>query len=89
MKKVLCQHLEGFTVIHKAKKYECDECIKVGDQWVHLRTCQSCGATLCCDSSPNQHMTKHFHAEGHPIMISVEPNENWAWCYIDSKITKY
>jgi uncharacterized UBP type Zn finger protein len=61
----------------------CEECLKMGDQWVHLRMCLSCGHVGCCDSSKNKHATKHFHASKHPIMRSLEPGETWGWCYVD------
>ena len=61
----------------------CEECLQSGSRWVHLRTCQSCGKTLCCDSSPNKHATKHFHRSSHPIIQSFEPGEDWRWCYVD------
>jgi hypothetical protein len=57
--------------------------VKIGSQWVHLRTCQECGGTRCCDSSPNQHASKHARKTGHPIVRSMEPGETWQWCYID------
>ncbi|WP_238719009.1 UBP-type zinc finger domain-containing protein [Pelagihabitans pacificus] len=63
------------------KAYECEECVKTGDSWVHLRTCQDCGITLCCDSSPNRHASKHGADYGHAVITSAEPNEGWAWCY--------
>jgi hypothetical protein len=56
---------------------------------VHLRTCQTCGATLCCDSSPGKHMTKHFHRTGHPVASSAEPGEKWLWCYADEAFVEY
>ena len=59
----------------------CEECVQSGSEWVHLRTCQSCGVTLCCDSSPNQHMTAHYEATAHPAVISAEPEERWIYCY--------
>lgn len=83
-----CEHLESFRV-KKPKGYECEECIKSGDKWVHLRTCQSCGITLCCDSSPNKHASKHAANHNHPVIISAEPGEKWAWCYVDEQIAKY
>jgi len=89
MKKELCSHLENWKMIIKEKEHVCDECIKTGDEWVHLRTCQKCGATLCCDSSPNQHATRHAHKENHPVAISSEPGEQWAWCYFDEQMTGY
>lgn len=61
----------------------CEECLKSGDSWVHLRLCLTCGHVGCCDSSRNKHATKHFQGTRHPIMRSNEPGENWGWCYID------
>ena len=61
----------------------CEECLKMGDTWVHLRLCLTCGHVGCCDSSKNKHATKHFHATQHPIVRSLEPGESWMWCYID------
>ncbi len=83
-----CNHFES-AHIKKAKAYVCDECIKTGDSWVHLRTCQTCGGTHCCDSSPNQHATKHYHKTKHPVIISAEPGEQWAWCYNDEVFIEY
>lgn len=82
-----CEHLEGFTLI-PSSAYECAECVKTGDRWVHLRTCQSCGVTLCCDSSPNKHASKHAKAHNHPVAISAEPGENWAWCYVHQQLKR-
>jgi uncharacterized UBP type Zn finger protein len=62
---------------------QCEECLKMGDSWVHLRLCRECGHVGCCDSSKNKHATKHFHASKHPIMQSIEPGENWMWCFVD------
>src|SRR5258708_1991086 len=61
----------------------CEECLKMGDTWVHLRLCMECGHVGCCDSSKNKHATKHFHRTKHPIMRSLEPGENWGWCFVD------
>ncbi|HTL31280.1 MAG TPA: cation:proton antiporter [Tepidisphaeraceae bacterium] len=61
----------------------CEECLKMGDTWVHLRVCKICGHVGCCDSSKNKHATKHFHATKHPIVQSIEPGEDWMWCYVD------
>lgn len=83
-----CNHFDP-TQIKKAKAYVCDECVKTGDSWVHLRTCQTCGGTHCCDISPNKHATKHYHSTKHPIIISAEPGEAWAWCYDDEVFLKY
>ena len=61
----------------------CEECLAIGSRWVHLRMCQSCGQIGCCDSSPNRHATAHHHATSHPIIRSIEPGEDWSWCYVD------
>ncbi|HEX7286938.1 MAG TPA: UBP-type zinc finger domain-containing protein [Candidatus Angelobacter sp.] len=61
----------------------CEECIKLGDTWVHLRLCMECGHVGCCDSSKNKHATKHFHRSKHPMVRSIEPGETWTWCYVD------
>ena len=84
----ICEHLESFELI-VSDKYYCEECVKTGDKWVHLRTCQTCGAVLCCDNSPNKHARKHFHEAGHPVIISDEPGERWAWCYVDEQFARY
>ncbi|WP_296953206.1 UBP-type zinc finger domain-containing protein [uncultured Massilia sp.] len=61
----------------------CEECLRMGDSWVHLRVCLSCGHVGCCDDSKNKHATRHFHATGHPVIRSGEPGETWGWCYVD------
>jgi uncharacterized UBP type Zn finger protein len=61
----------------------CEECLALGDTWVHLRLCRTCGHVGCCDDSKNKHATKHFHKTRHPIVTSLEPDEDWSWCYID------
>lgn len=61
----------------------CEECLKAGAKWLHLRLCLTCGHVGCCDSSRHKHATQHFHATGHPIIKSFEPGEDWGWCYID------
>ena len=63
----------------------CEECLRIGSPWVHLRLCLTCGHVGCCDSSPNRHARKHFHAEAHPIVQSFEPGEDWRWCYVDER----
>ncbi|MEM7573969.1 MAG: UBP-type zinc finger domain-containing protein [Bacteroidota bacterium] len=89
MKTVSCSHLNAIATIRQPKEQVCEECVKTGDRWVHLRTCQICGKTHCCDSSPNKHATAHFHETGHPVIASAEPGERWMWCYVDEKIHKY
>ena len=78
-----CAHLSAITTIKQPQQRVCDECVKIGAQWVHLRTCQECGATLCCDNSPNRHATAHFNSSAHPIIQSYEPGEDWWYCYLD------
>jgi hypothetical protein len=84
-----CKHIDQLTELKEAKDYICEECVKTGDTWLHLRTCQTCGVTLCCDSSPNTHMTKHFQATSHPVIISAEPGERWIWCFKDEVFAGY
>jgi hypothetical protein len=89
MMKEPCTHLHAWKTILSEQKHVCDECVKTGSQWVHLRTCQTCGITLCCDSSPSQHATHHARISKHPVVISSEPGERWAWCYADQQIMGY
>jgi len=84
-----CAHLGEWKEVKVAKDYVCETCVKTGSHWVHLRTCQTCGVTLCCDSSPNKHASKHAAEAGHPVAISAEPGEQWAWCYVDKVIVEY
>lgn len=85
----LCSHLSAIEKVRHGKKHECEECVKVGSPWVHLRTCQECGSTLCCDQSPNRHMTKHARATSHPVIASAEPGERWLYCYPDDAFVEY
>ena len=85
----VCEHIGKIKDLKTAKELVCEDCIKTGDEWVHLRTCQTCGATLCCDQSPNKHMTKHYHHSHHPVIISAEPGERWFWCYVDEIFADY
>jgi uncharacterized UBP type Zn finger protein len=80
-----CQHFNQIHTRH-ANTRGCEECLKTGDRWVHLRVCLSCGHVGCCDQSPNRHATRHFHATGHAMMRSGEPGETWGWCYIDTEM---
>jgi Zn-finger in ubiquitin-hydrolases and other protein. len=84
-----CPHLDAIDSVKPAAAYACDECVKTGDAWVHLRTCQTCGATLCCDSSPNRHATRHAQASDHPVIASAEPGERWLYCYPDDAFSEY
>jgi hypothetical protein len=64
----------------------CEDCLRTGSWWVHLRMCMACGHVGCCDSSPNRHATAHAHSSGHPVIRSHEPGEDWMWCYIDQVV---
>jgi uncharacterized UBP type Zn finger protein len=61
----------------------CEDCLKIGSEWINLRICLICGHVGCCDSSPNQHATKHYHATNHPVIQSFNPGEGWIYCYPD------
>jgi uncharacterized UBP type Zn finger protein len=80
-----CIHLDQIRQVTPSAK-GCEECLAMGDRWVHLRLCRTCGHVGCCDSSKNKHATKHFQATNHAIIKSLEPNEDWTWCYIDKAI---
>jgi uncharacterized UBP type Zn finger protein len=77
-----CSHLQKAKDA-QANSKGCEECLKMGDTWVHLRLCLACGHVGCCDSSKNKHATKHYHATEHPVIRSFEPGERWRYCYVD------
>jgi len=85
----VCVHIEGIDTVKQPARRVCEECVKIGSTWVHLRTCQSCGLTLCCDSSPNKHASKHAHSNGHPVIASAEKGERWLYCYPDDVFEEY
>ena len=78
-----CNHLEALDPQIAPNTEGCEECLKTGATWVHLRVCLTCGHVGCCDSSKNKHATKHFHRSKHPMVKSGELGEHWAWCYAD------
>jgi hypothetical protein len=84
-----CAHIRAITAVKLPKKRECEECVKIGARWVHLRTCQDDGRTLCCDDSPNKHASKHARASGHPVIASGEIGERWLYCYPDDAFAEY
>jgi hypothetical protein len=84
-----CHHITAITTVRQPEHHQCDECIKTGSRWMHLRTCQACGVTLCCDSSPNKHASRHAHSSGHPVGASAEPGERWLYCYQDDSFAEY
>jgi hypothetical protein len=84
-----CAHIRALESVTAARAYQCDACVKIAARWVHLRTCQTCGVTLCCDSSPNRHASKHARAESHPVIASAEPGERWLFCFPDDAFADY
>lgn len=78
-----CSHLDQVRDVDPVTPDGCEECLKMGMGWVHLRMCLSCGHIGCCDQSQGKHATKHFHTTKHPIIRSYEPGEEWGWCYVD------
>ena len=84
-----CSHLNAITEVKRPRRRECEECVTIGASWVHLRTRQTCGVTLCCDDSPNRHATEHAHASGHPVIASAESGERWLYCYPDDAFAEY
>ncbi|HVF88212.1 MAG TPA: UBP-type zinc finger domain-containing protein [Pyrinomonadaceae bacterium] len=77
-----CKHIKEIHQV-TASADGCEDCLLIGDDWVNLRLCLSCGHVGCCDSSKNKHATTHFHTSAHPIVESFEPGEDWRWCYVD------
>ena len=77
-----CGHLSAIAEVTPSGD-GCEECLRTGGRWMHLRLCMTCGHVGCCDSSPNKHASRHFATAGHPIVKSFEPGEDWGWCYAD------
>lgn len=84
-----CAHIEAISDLKVASRRECETCVTIGARWMHLRTCQTCGVTLCCDSSPNKHASKHAKQSHHPVASSAEPGERWLYCYQDDAFAEY
>ena len=84
----ICGHLNTIRPV-APKTPGCEECLAMGDDWVHLRLCMECGHVGCCDDSKNKHATKHFHKTRHPIIRSIEPGESWGWCYVDEVMLSF
>jgi uncharacterized UBP type Zn finger protein len=84
-----CPHLRAIIDVKHPRRQVCEACVETGGTWVHLRTCQQCGVTLCCDSSPNRHASKHAKTTGHPVIASAEPGERWLYCYLDDQVVQY
>ena len=84
-----CVHLKAIESIRGPAALECEDCVKIGAKWVHLRTCQSCGGTRCCDQSPNRHARKHAKVSGHKVIASAQPDERWLYCFEDDAYLDY
>lgn len=83
LKKNVCHHIADLESLKNPRIDYCEECIKTGDTWLHLRVCQTCGKVHCCDSSPNRHAAKHYESTGHAVVIPAEKNAGaWAYCFV-------
>jgi len=80
-----CEHMDQVRDVTPGTPEGCEECLQMGDSWVHLRLCLICGHVGCCNNSKNKHASKHFATTGHPIIRSFEPGETWMWCYEDEE----
>jgi uncharacterized UBP type Zn finger protein len=79
-----CSHLDQVGVRELPDEVAgCEDCLRIGSKWLHLRICLTCGHVGCCDNSPNRHATAHYHEASHPLIRSLEPGEEWSWCYVD------
>lgn len=83
-----CQHFDELETPAKPRSDVCDQCVAIGDTWVHLRSCLLCGAVGCCDNSKNRHARKHWETDQHPLIRSVEPGETWQYCFPDSVLVR-
>lgn len=79
-----CEHVLKIAAVTPSSD-GCEDCLKIGGRWLHLRLCENCGQVSCCDQSPNRHATKHFHTTGHPVIKSFQPDEEWGYCYVDDE----
>ena len=80
-----CTHTDQVLITELPQSVDgCEECLLTGDPWLHLRICLECGKVGCCDDSPNRHASAHAHSSSHPIIRSLEPGEEWSWCFIDN-----
>jgi len=88
MSPATCTHLETVADVSPSSE-GCEDCLRIGGRWVHLRMCQACGHIGCCDNSPNRHATKHAKSTTHPVIASAEPGERWLYCYPDDAFAEY
>jgi CPA1 family monovalent cation:H+ antiporter len=78
-----CDHLRNAKDVEARTPEGCEECLRDGSRWVHLRLCLTCGKVGCCDSSPNRHASAHYRESQHPVIRSFQPGESWRWCFVD------
>ncbi len=83
MSDAVCAHLDSIRDVEPSTREGCEDCLREGTRWVHLRMCLSCGHVGCCDDSPMRHARAHAQAVEHPIVRSFEPGEDWRWCFVD------
>ncbi len=83
-----CTHADQIKVTRPETVEGCEECLKIGGKWVHLRVCLTCGKVGCCDNSPNKHARAHYGETEHPLIQSVEPGEKWAFCFVDNEMMR-
>jgi uncharacterized UBP type Zn finger protein len=84
---LVCSHIDQIREVTPSST-GCEDCLRTGGWWVHLRLCLTCGHVACCDSSPNRHASKHARDAGHPIVRSFEPGEDWVWCFVDEVVVE-
>ena len=89
MQEESCAHIDLVDEVKPPHRRECEDCVRSGSRWVHLRTCQEYGGTRCCDDSPSRHATKHARSTHHPVIASAEPGERWLYCYPDDAFAEY
>ncbi len=82
-----CEHFVDLVAVEPTSTV-CEQCVAAGDRWVHLRACLTCGQVGCCDASKNRHARKHWETQGHPLVISIEPNESWKYCFEDGVVAR-
>ena len=84
-----CAHIAAIDEVKQPVERVCEQCVAMGARWVHLRTCQTCGVTRCCDSSPSRHASRHARAASHPVVASAERGERWLFCFVDDAFVEY
>ena len=78
-----CVHFNLIQEVEPNSDNVCEQCVALGDTWVNLRLCMTCGQVGCCDDSKNRHARKHYQEVEHPVIMSFQPREDWLWCYVN------